>query len=303
MADRIPDLTNRELRTADFGLAARLKMLMNDIIDVAYKGKYNNSKIYQFKNFNIYCTTSEKKSYLGYCRANKDGSCTVRIMGIGNERYQESLIICIHEVSHHIEYSIYGAMGHGKEFYQIHKELLFAAFDMGILKVQDLTTEMESKARNKNKLARMMDEYIPKPVAYKKDMIHVLVYNCIDIKDELKRSGYHWNKQDLSWMKTIKINDKEDEMRYLKDLGMQECDIKFHDGRTVITKLWRIVRVFGVPYEANHMIKAYGYRFSYGTEKLGKHWYKQIHGNDIDNEERTRIQAVSEKIQIVICYK
>lgn len=286
---------------AHMGIAMKLKMLMNDLIDLTYKNRYPKDMIdNQFKRFSIFCTEESMESRLGDCFYNKDKSSSIRILCLGKDADKGILITTIHEVSHHIEFSLHGNSGHGKEFYRIHKELLYTAFDMGILKLEDITIDKITRGRNKNKLARMMDDYVPKQINYKKDVMQVFVYNGFPVKEQLKNRDYKWNSLDRTWRKTIPAMHQEEECSYLKELGLKDTDIHFRNGNEVIMKLSKEVRIYNVPYEARETMKQLGYRFDYGDRKESRNWHKKIIGDVLSDQEKSIILSTGRNIRIQI---
>lgn len=290
MSNKIPIKKCGDTKLSHVGIAVQIKKMLNDILDVAYKDEVSPAMLAQFKRFTIMASEAELRRALGDCWHNKDGSASIRILGLGRDRYQESLIVAIHEVSHHLQLVLYKATGHGELFYEIHKKLLFAAFDMGILKVEDVTEGSESRARNKNKLARMMSEYVPRPFDYKSDTITLFVYNAYAIKEKLKTHGYHWNGLDQAWTKELLEEDLEDELQYLQALSIPEADIKQVRGGAVVTRLRKSAKLFNVPYEQNKVVKQLGYRWV--DAKKHKYWRKLIDGDKLPEDEAAEIKKI-----------
>ncbi len=260
------------------GLSARLKRQMNDIIDVAYRNK-NPSVRGQLKRFTISCSTKETRSFLGDCRHLKDGSSQIRIMAMEKEGYREILITTMHEVSHHIDYSLRGHSGHDAPFYLAHKKLLFAAFDMGILSKADVI-HSKSRARNRNKLAKMMDEYVPHPVNYKQGNILVSVFNGYSVKDALKARGYRWNPIDEAWTQELTSSELPAEQQTLAALGVSDDNIRIVEGSAVVAHLRNCVRLYNVPFEHNQTVKSLGFRWR-AEDKHTKYWEKKFDGESL----------------------
>ena len=277
-------------------LAIRLKLQMHDIIDVAYKDRTAGQRG-QFKRFTIYCYDADFKSKLGDCRYMPDGSSQIRIVRLGTEGFKEVLITTMHEVSHHIDKTIRGKSGHDAPFYFAHKKLLFAAFDMGILTKYDVINST-SHARNRDKLANMMDDYVPHPVEYKKDKCSVSVYGAYSIKDMLKEYGYTWNALDGAWVREISRDEIEEEKEFLVSYDIPEKDIKIVEGSAVISRLRKNARVYNVPYEEREKMKQLGYRWNNNGKE--KYWEKKIDGDELDEKEFAVLNGISgAKIKIV----
>lgn len=297
MSNKIPIKKCGDTKLSHVGLAVQIKKMLNDILDVAYESDVPPSTIIKFKRFTIMASEAELGGALGDCWHNKDGSASIRILGLGRDRYQESLIVAIHEVTHHVEHTLYGKSGHSPRFYDIHKKLLFAAFDMGILKVEDVTEDSESRARNQYKLAGMMHEYVPHPIDYKADNVQLFVYNAYSVKDKLKSHGYRWNGLDQAWTKELPESEFEDEMQFLQSLPVPESDIKQVRGGAVVTRLRKSAKLFNVPYEQRDIVKGLGYRWV--DAKKQKYWRKLIDGDCLPDAELAEIRKIS-GVRVVI---
>lgn len=293
---RVKHAGDRKLAHTD--LAIKIKRMLNDIIDVVYAQELNPATLGKLKRFTIYATEAEYLTKLGDCWYNKDGSASIRLLGLGRDRYQESLIVAIHEISHHIERTLFGTSGHSAQFYDIHKKLLFASFDMGILAVTDVTDNSESRARNQDKLARMMKDYVPHPIAYKTDVTNIFIYNSYAIKDQLKARGYRWNGLDQAWTKEVQNIALQEEYAFLQSLAVPPENVREVQGGAVVTRLRKSAKLFEVPYDQREVVKKLGYRWVDASKK--KYWKKNIDGDDLPAEERAELVAKIPHIRIVI---
>ncbi len=273
------------------GLAIQLKQQMNDIIDVAYRNK-SDAQRKQCKRFILLCIDKETSSFNGDCRYMPDGSSQIRILRLKNATHRAILLTTMHEVSHHVAHSLYHEAGHGSDFYKAHLELLFAAFDMGILSKEDvLNSGSNSRSLNKVIIKRnMLDAYVPHPVQYKKDVVQLFVYNAYTVKDILKARGYKWNSLDTAWV----LENTEDiihkECAYLAGIGVAAKNMKIVNSAQVISRLRKTVYLYNVPYENKDVVKSLGYRWN-NTGK-SKFWQKQIDGDDIPEQERTTLKNI-----------
>lgn len=289
MAGNIPVKTLGKSELSHIGLGVEIKKMLNDIIDLAFRDTVSPKMLGQFKRFTIFASETELGSKLGDCWHNKDGSASIRLLGLSRDRYQDSLITAIHEVSHHVDRSLHGGSSHGPEFYRIHKLLLYAAFDMGILKVDDVI-HSESHARNRDKLAKMMVDYAPHPTPYKADIVHIFVYHSFDVKDRLKERGYRWNGLDLAWTKEIQKDELKSEEEFLLSIGLSEADIRYVEGGAVVTRLRKSAKLFNVPRQYNATIKKFGYHWHDGGRR--KYWRKILDGDNIPDKEREALEKI-----------
>ena len=277
-------------------LAVQLKRQMNDIIDVAYQNK-SPSVRGQLKRFSLFCTDATKKTFLGDCRFNpKDKTSQIRIFALGDEGFKEILITTMHEVSHHIDHSLRGTSGHDAPFYLAHKKLLFAAMDMGIITKEDVV-HSDSKARNRQKLAKMMEDYQPNPVPYKQGTVQIYVYDAYFVKDSLKARGYKWNALDAAWVLETNDTSADGEKDFLLSLGLQESNIKTIKSSAVVVRLRKNVRLYNVPFENNQIVKELGYHWVNAGKT--KYWEKKIDEEVLPPSEIAILENIS-GIKIVI---
>lgn len=292
MANTSKIRTSGSTDQAQTGLAVELKRQMNDLIDIAYKDE-SPPRIRQFKRFTIFCTTNALSSRHGDCLVNPDKSSSLRILNLAGRNPNDILITTIHEVCHHIDFSLRGTTNHDKNFYAVMKQLLSAAIDMGILTMNDLVDAdriEESHSRSRGKIGRMMAGYVPQPVAYKKDVVSVSVYNCFSVRDHLKKRGFLWNGLDKSWTKEIVTSDLDAEKKYILSLGVLPQDIKEHSLKGVSIRQRKIVHLYNVPFESNSIVKEMGFQWSTSGKK--KHWEKRISEEDLSAQERMKLEQI-----------
>lgn len=279
-------------------LAVQLKQQMNDIIDVAYRDRPDNQRK-QCKRFVLLCIDKDTSSFNGDCRYMPDNSSQIRILRLKNATHRAILITTIHEVSHHVAHSLYGEDGHGSNFYKAHLELLFAAFDMGILTKEDvLNSGSNSRCLNRVIIKRnMLDSYVPNPVHYKQDVTQLFIYNAYPFKDILKARGYKWNSLDAAWVLEKTKDAIHAECTYLDSIGVPAEDIKIINNAQVISRLRKTVCLYNVPYESKEMVKSLGYRWKNTGES--KFWQKQIDSNNLSEQEEETLKKIA-GIKIVV---
>ena len=273
-------------------LSNELKRQMNDIIDVAYKNEAPHI-IRQYQRFAIFGTTKTLRSRHGDCLFDDDKSSIIRILNLAGRDPNDVLITTIHEVAHHIDFSIRGASGHDKDFYAVMKRLLCAALDMGILTLYDLVDEdriEESHSSGRRKVGKMMADYVPQPIAYKQNISTLLVYNCYFIREHLKNREYRWNGLDKAWVKELQMSEIESEKKFLISLGVSEDDIKEQSSKGVSIRQRKIVCLYNVPFEFKDIPKELGYRWN--TTEKRKYWEKRIFEDDISEQERIKLEQI-----------
>ena len=103
----------------------KLKYILNDLIDHAYKG---DPKLPQYKRFYVEYQKKRLKTRNGDYR---EDNHHLRIFTEGREDVQ-IIKTSIHELSHHVDCMQRGKSCHDAAFYGIYERLLFAALDMGL---------------------------------------------------------------------------------------------------------------------------------------------------------------------------
>lgn len=263
----------------NISLAIEYKKLLNDIIDVAYG---NDRRLPQYKQFKVYLKNEKPKNRLGeYIFA--DSSVTA--FYTNSTTKSKILITLIHEASHHIEYKKTGQSGHQASFYEIHKKLLFAAFDMNVLKPEDVIRSERSIAQNNNKLSKMIEkEYEPHPIAYKTNSFAIRVYDAYEHKDVLKGRGYKYYATDQSWGKMFPENCNE--IAELISLGIPMQSIRVIDGSAPANKLKVKIKIknsnlrYSLPEQQRTELKNHGYRW----DAIDYGWTKMTFINNLANE-------------------
>lgn len=84
------------------------------------------------------------------------------------------------------------------KFYTIFEHLLKTGLNMALFSKEQFFAAT-ADASDSKKVRKMIEDYEPVPIAYKKDVLIVRVRNCFDIKEQLKARGYHFNRIEKSW--------------------------------------------------------------------------------------------------------
>ena len=204
----------------------RVKILLNDLVEYAYP---HSPKQKAYKAFYVEYIDKEFKSKHGdYNTKNKH----IRIFNLS--RTEDQLVVTsIHELAHHINFvndTSHSFEPHGQEFYKVYKKLLFTALDMGLFnKWQFINATAD--AGDSRKVKRMLEEYRPHPIDYKKDMKLIQVFRAYEIRKNLQKHGYKYNSVLKSWEK--ETEKPLDEATFLDSIG---ADYKIVDARSVSLK-------------------------------------------------------------------
>lgn len=112
----------------------------------------------------------------------------------------------------------------------MYKKLLFTALDMGLFnKWQFINATAD--AGDSRKVKRMLEEYRPHPIDYKKDMKLIQVFRAYEIRKNLQKHGYKYNSVLKSWEK--ETEKPLDEATFLDSIG---ADYKIVDARSINLK-------------------------------------------------------------------
>lgn len=204
----------------------RVKILLNDLVEYAYP---HSPKQKAYKAFYVEYIDKEFKSKHGdYNTKNKH----IRIFNLF--RTEDQLVVTsIHELAHHINFvndTSHSFEPHGQEFYKVYKKLLFTALDMGLFnKWQFINATAD--ASDSRKVKRMLEEYRPYPIDYKKDMKLIQVFRAYEIRKNLQKHGYKYNSVLKSWEK--ETEKPLDEATFLDSIG---ADYKIVDARSINLK-------------------------------------------------------------------
>lgn len=204
----------------------RVKILLNDLVEYAYP---HSPKQKAYKAFYVEYIDKEFKSKHGdYNTKNKH----IRIFNLS--RTEDQLVVTsIHELAHHINFvndTSHSFEPHGQEFYKVYKKLLFTALDMGLFnKWQFINATAD--ASDSRKVKRMLEEYRPYPIDYKKDMKLIQVFRAYEIRKNLQKHGYKYNSVLKSWEK--ETEKPLDEATFLDSIG---ADYKIVDARSINLK-------------------------------------------------------------------
>lgn len=204
----------------------RVKILLNDLVEYAYP---HSPKQKAYKAFYVEYIDKEFKSKHGdYNTKNKH----IRIFNLS--RTEDQLVVTsIHELAHHINFvndTSHSFEPHGQEFYKVYKKLLFTALDMGLFNRWQFINAT-ADASDSRKVKRMLEEYRPYPIDYKKDMKLIQVFRAYEIRKNLQKHGYKYNSVLKSWEK--ETEKPLDEATFLDSIG---ADYKIVDARSINLK-------------------------------------------------------------------
>lgn len=285
--------TNKSAKSLKY-IGSMMQQTISEIIAVAY-ADIPAKTIRKYQNIRVNLEDKELKSKLGDYRHSADGSATIRLFALRSEGNAELLITALHGASHHIDTISRGYSLHDADFYLIHKRLLFAAMDMGLLEKDDIV-HSSSRARNRDKLAKLVSEYVRRPInnTDNSENTSILVYSAYSQRDMLKSKDYHWNPIELCWTKDCNPKDVQSENEFLQKAGITDFEI-VQTGKPIVSHR-KTANVYGVPYDKRDQLKAIGFMWS-NSEKC---WTKKIRGSFLPKEEASVLRNISNiRVEIV----
>lgn len=240
-----------------------VKNALNDLVDYAYP---HHEKLGEYKKFYVEISKENRKSVHG------DYHTKTHHIRIFNLYRADAAIIAttIHELAHHIDYCNRHTTDHQKAFYKVYEHLLKTALDMRLFSRDEFCLAI-ADASDSNKVRRMIDSYVPQKTDYKKDVSIISVKNAYRFKDNLKSSGYHYNKLDNSWEKeTSNISSEIDFLNKLSYERDEKIEYEIRDNLLKFEKKNYILAQDG-SYDIKDELKADGFFFS----KNQKGWEKE----------------------------
>lgn len=230
-------------------MEARIKKILDDIIRYCFGENCN--KLY----YSYYLTieNTNRKTFHGYYEGNKHKITIFNIF-----RNDTGVIkTIIHELAHHIDFCNRGHSDHSAEFYEAYKRLLYTALDMGLFSKEEYS-DVDKDSSDDGKVTRILEQYVPNPIEYKKDTWLISVKNSYAHKDYLKSNDYRYNGISKAWEK--ETFDKDGEYQKIKDLAGVEIDIR----EATNLKFEGTIKVTasGNTYEVKDRLKARGFRYS-----------------------------------------
>lgn len=213
-------------------MAQQIKQILHDILDVAFCNS-SSEKIREYKTFSLVCGEAEVASYGGYYTLAKR---KIRICGTAVRDSYDLITTAIHELAHHINECDEIKVGHGKDFYAVYKKLIFAALNMGIISCNDLLVrQKETTFCDKNKVVRMLDDYVPQATSYKAGRTKIHVYNARKYKELFTARGYNFSSIDGSWYRDFPRDMLKNELIFLFSF-LENDDVHIADARKLYVK-------------------------------------------------------------------
>lgn len=171
-----------------------------------------------------------------------------------------TLLTCLHELAHHVEYEELGMTDHDTRFFEIFHQLILTAIGLNYLDQYDITEEDDSSDYMKlsKYFGEVSDWEIPIFPSVEKRM--VVVKNGYDYRHTLKNRNFQWHSISQTWEKEF-ANQEEavKEKEILLEFGENE-DILIQPLNQLTFLTYYYIGIEN------------GYEYRYGLKDLGYLW-------------------------------
>ena len=269
-----------EARVSLREMMIKIKNILNDLTSYVYK---ENQRLDKYLRFYVEISQNNMKTVHGRYWPTKNR------IEIFNLYRDDAAVIAttVHELAHHIDCCNRGDSDHSKEFYAVYRELLYGSLDMKLFSKNEFL-EANRDASDSNKVVKMITDYSPQDVGYKKEVQTIQVFHCFQIKEQLKERGYSWNPINKCWEKEVLLADVNDEQRFLESVHA-EYEVNINN-RISFTKTFTLIAGKG-SYERREELKADGFYY----QKERKFWKKEFKSADEVNECRRKYPDIEWK--------
>lgn len=238
-----------------------IKNILNDVVANTYP---DSPKLPEYQRFYVEMIKENRNSFHG------DYHWEIHHIRIFNLYRDDNAIVAttIHELAHHVDYMNRGETDHGKEFYAVFRELLFTGLNMGIF-TKDGFLVANKDASDSRKIAKMLEEYVPENISYKKDKLMIVVSNAYPIKNQLKEKKFIYNHVNNTWEKEITFTERVAEEEFLKNL-----DAKYHIQEPGIVNFLKksVIIAQKGSFEEKENLKKEGFRY----QRKSKDWRMEL---------------------------
>ena len=237
------------------------------LVDVAYPNTDENV-IENYKKINIVLSKKTLKQNEKY----EDRKCIIYNLYRQESERSNSLLICL---AHHIDYLMRGETKIDSEFNKIYIHILHTAINEKMIKYDELKRTDDYK--NKRVIQKALDSYWESNKKF--DTVYLEIYDCYEIKSDLKRDGFVYNEYYQCWQKEVKRNNISIQKDYCFNL---KSDLVFNirEKNHIIFTLYGMICVTGNTYFAKDILKKNKYFFKENC------WQKKIKSSNFLKEKR-----------------
>jgi len=257
------------------------------IIDKAYA---QDEQIDLYKRFFLKLSEKRLKSKGGDYNIKTK---SIRIFAFGGNNEKDMIVVALHELSHHIDSIQRKTTKHDYPFYTVYKNLIYACLDLNILTQEDIKWVVNnSNYSDGKKILAITNQYAPITEIDENKNKKIYVYNCFNIKDQLKEKGYTYNKIDNAW--TLLIDDTE----LQKELSFLYCHVSINDidiveAQQIHYRQSNHIIVSGDTYPCKDILKLLGYKY------INKGiWKKNIDREQLEEEANKLKNIIGIKLEL-----
>ena len=205
-----------------------LRRHLDEIIDNL--GVEDPDLIRKYKNFKLEISNRIYASKSGdYDRR----TMKIRITKTSSHNNANEVSTTLHELAHHINFCNGGERGHGTDFYNVFRELIFSALDLKKITLQEMKNMNRSNA-DYSKVMKMLNEYENRPSCRRSEEKFEYEINVPGIAEndpQLIPYGYKYNQRRKTWYKNVDSALVEYEKEFLGMIGIDSLQLK--DANTI----------------------------------------------------------------------
>ena len=193
-------------------------------------------------------------------------------MTVFNLHRQEAEIInsLIILLAKHIDYCNRGITTNGKEFQSIYKTLLFYVLSNGMIDYNELKKSLDYQ--NIKVIHSTLDSYWNNDIDDQNSLI-LEIYNSYEIKEALKKNGFHYNRIYNCWEKEIEKIKLKEMVDYLNKMDINIV-IKTRNKNRMIFSVIATIFAEGDTYKFKDIFKKLGFQFRNGR------WIRKIRSSN-----------------------
>lgn len=244
------------------------KIVLKDMLCRLLEDTYDSIKPYI--NFSISIVPKELKSKHGHYIPNDR---KIEIFNLARPPGC-TMLTCIHELAHHVEFMDLGETGHKKSFYSRFHGLLLSALSHGFVVPKDLEDDAKDSKDYKKLVGYFGDiEFWDYEVTEEAKKRFVFVFNGYHQREELKQRGYKYFKKSQAWGKEYPNPLYANREAKLLQYTFETMDIGVVSQATTLFTLNYYIAVPGA-YGEKELLKQHGYRWgAYGVKGT---WVKKV---------------------------
>ena len=236
-------------------MSKRLYSMLCDIIDHTYAASSSEQMLKKYKSF-----------YLEYANkiASSDSSYSWKTKKIiVRNLFQDDsylLFTTIRSLAHHVDFVNRGNTNNDWQYQAEFERLLRSTIEMGLisfLQIKDIDlSEKEEKI-----IFKLEQEGI-KASPYKNNVVVIRVHNSYNVRDRLRKRGYHWLTNEKVWEKEIDNTNEQgisDELSFLEQI-IDLRNVTTHSAADLLLTAYMYILVYE-SYDRKDELKAAGYSF------------------------------------------